>query len=134
MAQAIVHFEIHVGDIERAKKFYGDVFGWTFTDANMGMEYWLITTGRADGPNGEPQGINGALTKRSGAVSGEGVSPNAFVCTIQIDDIDATLEQAKAAGAVETTERMDIPNVGQYCGLKDPDGNFLAVLQPSMNS
>ena len=24
----VVHFEIHADDIERAKKFYGDVFGW----------------------------------------------------------------------------------------------------------
>lgn len=28
----IVHFEIHVDDMERDKKFYGDVFGWTFED------------------------------------------------------------------------------------------------------
>ncbi len=28
----IIHFEIHVDDIERAKKFYGEVFAWTFED------------------------------------------------------------------------------------------------------
>lgn len=26
----LIHFEIHVDDMERAKKFYGEVFGWTF--------------------------------------------------------------------------------------------------------
>lgn len=31
----VVHFEIHVNDMEQAKKFYGEVFGWTFeTGAN----------------------------------------------------------------------------------------------------
>ena len=28
----LIHFEIHVDDMERAKKFYGEVFGWTFED------------------------------------------------------------------------------------------------------
>ena len=28
----LVHFEIHVDDMERAKKFYGEVFGWSFQD------------------------------------------------------------------------------------------------------
>ena len=28
----LVHFEIHVNDMERAKKFYGEVFGWSFQD------------------------------------------------------------------------------------------------------
>lgn len=28
----LVHFEIHVDDAKRAKKFYGEVFGWTFED------------------------------------------------------------------------------------------------------
>ena len=28
----IVHFEIHVDDMERAKKFYGEIFGWRFED------------------------------------------------------------------------------------------------------
>lgn len=28
MMGRLVHFEIHVSDMERAKKFYGEVFGW----------------------------------------------------------------------------------------------------------
>jgi len=28
----VIHFEIHVNDMERAKKFYGEVFGWSFQD------------------------------------------------------------------------------------------------------
>jgi catechol 2,3-dioxygenase-like lactoylglutathione lyase family enzyme len=53
----IVHFEIPANDIERAKKFYNDLFGWKIekwpgtdgsqlTSAATGqpMEYWLITT------------------------------------------------------------------------------------------
>ncbi|RKJ38713.1 VOC family protein, partial [Butyricicoccus sp. 1XD8-22] len=28
----LIHFEIHVNDMERAKNFYGEVFGWKFED------------------------------------------------------------------------------------------------------
>jgi len=45
----VVHFEIHVDDIERAKAFYGSVFGWTFQDwtAFTGSPYWGALTGMA---------------------------------------------------------------------------------------
>lgn len=35
----VVHFEIQANDIERAKKFYGDVFGWEFPEWMHGV-YW----------------------------------------------------------------------------------------------
>jgi uncharacterized protein len=53
----IVHFEIPANDIERAKKFYNDLFGWKIekwpgtddsklTSAATGqpIEYWIVTT------------------------------------------------------------------------------------------
>ena len=56
-----VHFEIHVDDMERAKKFYGEVFRWTFEDWSeyAGMPYLEVATGDEN-----EQGINGALMKR----------------------------------------------------------------------
>src|SRR6476660_2309065 len=46
----IVHFEIPSDDVERSKKFYSELFGWTIekfqgTDNNMpaDMEYYVIT-------------------------------------------------------------------------------------------
>ena len=43
MPDKIVHFEIPVNDVERARKFYSECFGWKFTKAPMpGLEYWLI--------------------------------------------------------------------------------------------
>ena len=43
----VVHFEIHVDDMERAKKFYGEVFGWSFQDWSeyAGMPYVGAVTG-----------------------------------------------------------------------------------------
>jgi predicted enzyme related to lactoylglutathione lyase len=45
----IVHFEIPADDVERAKKFYQELFGWEIEPAQGG--YNLITVGEP-GPNG----------------------------------------------------------------------------------
>ena len=47
MAHSIVHFEIPADDVARARRFYGELFGWTFQE--MG-EYTLVQCG------GEPGG------------------------------------------------------------------------------
>ena len=51
-----VRFEHYVEDVERAKTFYGSVFGWTFEQWAGPMPYWLVTSG----PSGEP-GLDGGL-------------------------------------------------------------------------
>jgi len=45
----IVHFEIPSDNVDRSKKFYGDLFGWSIDKVPPekmpdGMEYWMITT------------------------------------------------------------------------------------------
>ncbi len=130
MAVGIIHFEIHANDIGRARKFYGDLFGWSFEQANVGqMEYWLIRTGRTPARDGEKVGIDGGLLAKNGKDAGEGASPNAFVCTIQVEDIDATIEQATKAGAVAQMSKDNLPGVGWLCYFKDPEDNIFGVLQ-----
>jgi predicted enzyme related to lactoylglutathione lyase len=88
----VIHFEIHAGDPDRAIKFYKNLFDWTFQKWEGPMEYWLVTTG----PNDQP-GINGGLLRRQGEIDGQAVI--AYVCTIDVDDIDASLKTAEANGA-----------------------------------
>jgi uncharacterized protein len=63
MPNAIVHFEIPADNVQRAKKFYEDAFGWKMSDP-WNMNYFLVET-RADG---EP-GINGGLMPRQSPAS-----------------------------------------------------------------
>src|SRR2546428_12332066 len=46
---SIVWFEIPADNVERAKKFYGELFGWKIEKFPGPMEYWHIDTGGADG-------------------------------------------------------------------------------------
>ena len=45
---SIVHFEIPADDIQRAKTFYSDLFGWRM-ESMPGMDYTMIDTFGAPG-------------------------------------------------------------------------------------
>ena len=131
----VIHFEIHATDLERAKKFYSDVFGWEMQQ--MGSEYGnyvVIKTGPM--PNETPVtmenvGINGGMMLRNAPVPPHGMGPNAFVCIIGVDNIDAYISKVEAAGALPQTDKMDVPGVGLLRYYKDPEGNIFGMLQPT---
>ena len=83
----LIHFEIHVDDMERAKKFYGEVFGWSFQDWSdyAGMPYFGAVTGDENEP-----GINGALMQRQSAPPEANQALNGFACTMGVENYDLT--------------------------------------------
>ena len=120
----VVHFEIHADQPDRAVRFYSDLFGWKFTLHNGPMPYWLITTG----PDGT-LGINGGLLKRPCPLSGtDGVI--AYVCTVDVDDLDKVLARGLELGGVVALPKMPIPGVGWLAYLKDTEGNVFGLMQP----
>lgn len=120
----VVHFEIHAGDPAKAIEFYSALFGWKFE--NWGnMEYWQIETGNAKEP-----GINGGLLPRRVAAPQPGQAVNAFVCTVQVDSLDAAFTKALALGATVAMAKSPIPGIGWLAYIKDLDGNLVGMLQP----
>lgn len=132
MSSVISHFEVYVDDIERAKKFYSDVFGWAY--AAMGDElnnYVVVYPGGEVTEGPATRGINGGMLKRPGpAPSDDMAAPNAYVCMVTIDDIDAALERAVVAGARIDMAVMDVPTVGRLAYIRDSEMNLVGVLQP----
>lgn len=123
----VVHFEIHAGDPDRAVNFYSTVFGWSFQKWEGPMDYWLITTG----PNDQP-GINGGLVRRQGEIDGQAVI--AYVCTVDVTDIDGATETALANGAQVVVPKMPIPGVGWLVYCKDTEGNIFGMMQADPNA
>ncbi|MCI5047729.1 MAG: VOC family protein [Aquisalinus sp.] len=120
-----VHFEIHADDPERAISFYNDVFDWKFSSfGNMEHAYWGIETG----PDSEP-GLNGGLMKRMGPGPVEGAAVNCYVCTLQVDDLDAYAKRIKTAGGIQTVDKMPIPETGWLAYFKDTEGNIFGCMQ-----
>src|SRR6266852_5349254 len=118
----VVHFEIHADNPERAAAFYREVFDWQITKWGGPQDYWLVTTGADSEP-----GINGAILQRQGPVNGDSVI--AYVCTIDVADIDATIAKATTQGATEALPKMTVQGIGWLAYFKDIEGNIFGMLQ-----
>jgi predicted enzyme related to lactoylglutathione lyase len=119
----VVHFEIHADDPQRAVRFYTQVFGWTVERWGE-QEYWLIKTGEAPAP-----GIDGGILPRRGPRPAEGQPVNAFPCTIDVADLDASLGKVAEAGGTNVVPRMPIPGVGWLAYCVDTEGNIFGMMQ-----
>ena len=117
----VIHFEIHAEQPQRAVDFYTQLLGWEFTQWS-GMDYWLIKTGEPGTP-----GIDGGLMPRQGVIDGTAVI--AYVCTVDVADLDATLEKALRLGGQLALPKMPIPGVGWLAYVKDTEGNIFGMMQ-----
>src|SRR4051794_24820593 len=114
-----IHFEIHAENPNRASAFYTALFGWQIKKWEGPMEYWMIITG----PNDQP-GINGGLLRRRGPSPTEGQCVNAYVCTMNVADIDASLNKLATIGGTIALPKMPVPGVGYLAYAKDTEGNI----------
>src|SRR5262245_13179165 len=118
-----VHFEIQASAPQQLIDFYGKMFAWSFNQWEGG-DYWLIGTGSAEAP-----GINGGLLPRRGPRPEEGAAVNAFVCTVDVENVDQSLALLKELGGVVAVPKMPVPGVGWLAYAKDPDGNIFGMMQ-----
>jgi predicted enzyme related to lactoylglutathione lyase len=117
-----IHFEIHTDNPERAIAFYSECFGWSFQKWEGGPEYWMVVTGSDDQP-----GINGGLLPRREPPSGNSIF--AYICTIQVEDIDAKSARLLAHGATVALPKMPIPGMGWLAYFKDTEENVFGIMQ-----
>jgi len=111
--------ELLTTDVEDAKRFYGEVFGWTSQDVDMGtMGTYTIFKRAGDADAGGLMRIP----------DGTQAPPN-WLVYIGTDDVDGTIERAKELGAAVIQEGMDIPNVGRFGVLQDPAGAVFGILK-----
>ena len=123
----VVHFEIHAADPERAVNFYKTLFDWQFQKWEGPMEYWVVTTGPDDKP-----GINGGLMRRQGEIDGQAVI--AYVCTVDVPDVDSSTNTATSNGGQVVVPKMPIPGVGWLVYCKDTEGNIFGMMQGDTNA
>ena len=100
-------------DVERAKKFYADAIGWTFTSmpTPTGETYWCAMQ------DGRP--VAGLFTLTSPYFDGV---PEGWMSYLAVDDVDRRVAKATAAGAKLLRPIFDVPNVGRIAILDEPGG------------
>jgi len=118
----VVHFEVHADNPERAIQFYSELFDWQFTKWTGPEDYWLIRTGDPSTP-----GIDGGLLPRRGIIDGQAVI--AFVCTVDVPDINSTVNLITCLGGTVVVPMTAIPRVGWLAYAKDSEGNIFGVME-----
>ena len=96
MGNPVVHFEIGVKDANAANKFYGQLFGWKI-DANNPMSYGIVDTDSGG------EGVGGGIMKPP---EGAGTYTTFYV---NVEDLQATLDQAEKLGAKTIMPPMEVP-------------------------
>ncbi|HLK82097.1 MAG TPA: VOC family protein [Xanthobacteraceae bacterium] len=106
-----VWYELMTTDTDAAKDFYTKVVGWGAQPApNPTMPYTLFTAGETlvGGMMDQPE-----ESKQMGA-------PPSWLGYVAADDVDATTDQARSLGGAVYVEPRDIPDVGRFSVIADP--------------
>ena len=98
-------------DVEAAKGFYGELLGWSFESMQMGPEstYWLVSVGGKQ---------RGGMMKLPAEIQ----APPHWMSYVSVEDVDATVAKAKAAGGQVPMGPMTMESVGTMALIMDPEG------------
>lgn len=117
--------ELATTDTAAARKFYGDLFGWSVSEVPMGENgfYYLLQKNGKDAA---------AMYEMQQEMRAAGVPPNwmTYVCVTSADKVT---EQAKSLGATVTAGPFDVFDLGRMAALVDPQGAHFSIWEPKAN-
>lgn len=114
----VAWFQIGTTDPDAAKKFYGDLFGWSFApDPNSGGRYHNVSYPGAEHPSG-------------GIVDTGGLQPNHAIFLVQVDDVAAAVSAVEGLGGKVLAPPTTTPNGLTFADLQDSAGNHFGIFTP----
>jgi predicted enzyme related to lactoylglutathione lyase len=112
----INHVEFPADDPERAQRFYGAVAGWEFGTMQEFPDYYLFRTA---------EGYGGAIGKRDVSVGHD------LRIYIEVASIDHALAAAERTGGATRAAKQEIPGMGWFAVVVDPEGSEVGLFQSS---
>jgi uncharacterized protein len=112
-----IWYELMTSDPDAAASFYGTLVGWRVKDSGQaGMDYreWWM----GDVP------IGGLMKMPDGAPM-----PSCWMGYVAVDDIHAGIEAVKETGGTVHMGPQEVPGVGQFAFVSDPQGAMLYIMQ-----
>lgn len=115
-----VWFELNTTDLKAAEAFYASVTGWVPRDSGMpGMQYTLV--GPADHAVAGMMALTDEM-KAGGACPG-------WIGYVAVDSVDDAAAHAQRLGGRTFVPPQDIPGVGRFSIVCDPQGAVLALFK-----
>lgn len=109
--------ELMTTDVNAAKIFYTKLFGWETENMSMpGMTYTMVKAGG--------EGVGGMMQIPESA---KGMPP-AWCAYVTVDDVDQTAKTAQILGGKIRMPPTDIPTVGRFCVIEDPQGAVINAI------
>ena len=113
--------ELMTTDPAAAKRFYSELFGWETEEMTMeNMTYTVVKTGG--------EGVGGIMAippEASGA-------PPHWGAYVTVDDVDSAVRSAEKLGGKIMVAPRDIPGVGRFAVIQDPQGAVISMITYSM--
>ncbi len=123
MAGNFVWYELMTTDPAAAESFYRDVIGWGARDAKIpGLRYTLFTI--------EATPVAGLMALPPQAREA-GIRPD-WIGYVAVDDVDAFAKRVKQAGGKVDHGPEDIPDIGRFAVVADPQGATFALFKGGM--
>jgi uncharacterized protein len=118
----VSHFEIPARDLERAARFYREVFGWSVERLPWeGYPYFKV---RGASGEGHREGIDGGLLPAE--VGGD--HPLLVIHVSGIDLEDCLRKVVEAGGRIDQPA-ADIGGMGRFARFRDSEGNLMGLWQ-----
>jgi predicted enzyme related to lactoylglutathione lyase len=109
--------ELMTSDPKAATEFYGALFGWKFeTMSGLQGPYQIVKVGDI--------GVGGIMKTPAQA----GQMPTAWGCYVTVDDVDETAKKVSRLGGKLLMPPTDIPTVGRFAVIEDPQGAMLNII------
>ena len=124
---SVVHFEVTADDPQRAKKFYGSVFDWSFVESGAEFGNYIICHTTETDKEGMPQrkgAINGGIMKKDKTAKNT-------ILTVGVESLKDTLDKVNSNGGKVISETVEVPGVGLYARVEDTEGNVVSLMQPN---
>lgn len=118
----VVHFEIPFDDVDRAKTFYTDLFGWKI-EKYEGGEYWMITTTDEKGESG----VGGGMMQRR-------QPGQPIIQYIDVPSVGDHLKKVKDLGGQLIVPKMPVPGMGYFAVCQDTEGNSFGLWETDPNA
>jgi predicted enzyme related to lactoylglutathione lyase len=111
-------FELMTTDVKTAKDFYGKLFDWNMKDIPMGhMDYTVVKV--------HDEEVAGIMPMPANAKD----MPPVWGIYFTVDNMAVTIAKAKELKGKILVEPKDIPDIGQFCVIQDPQGAWFTVIE-----
>lgn len=113
-ASSIVWFEIPADNPDRARKFYGSLFGWKIGKFPGMTDYWHIDTGGGDDT---PDG--GLMTRKH--------PDQPITHYVAVESVDKSAAKVEKLGGTICKSKTAVPQMGYFVICRDTEGNEFAL-------